>query len=317
MLSITKNRAAYLLGALRIVRSLDSVVIVGTGGLEHTGAFGTPFEIWALGIASRIFRRPFVLLDIGVDRSKSRLTRMFTRSSGRLASYRSYRDESSRSNMIANGLHAASRDPVVTDMALSLEASCGAMRDPTLVVLGVMDYRGADDDDLRALEDYRERCTRIVDGLLAAGFRVTLVAGDDEDLPTARYVAHQFSSDAVTLAAARTPAELTLLMSEASTVVAARYHTLIMSLLARTPVVSIGYSEKHRAMLRQFSLPDTHQDSSEFDPAEVVALVTAAVAHREDLSARIDHGVASARQRLDAHWPEVLATLSRRARVTK
>lgn len=312
-ISIAKNRASYLCGALRRVRALDSVVIVGTGGLEHAGAFGTPFEIWSLGLACRTLRRPFVLLNIGVDRAHSRVTRMFVRESGRLAAYRSYRDERSRLNMVATGLHAGAGDPVVTDMALSLEPPRAPVRDPRHVVVGVLDYDGVYGDDPSARDGYLRRCVRLVDGLCAEGYHVTIVAGDDDDVPTAQCIATRFPSDAVTLSKAKTPHELTVVMSEASTVIAARYHTLIMGLLAGTPIVSIGYSEKHRHILRQFSLPEVHRDSSEFDPADVVALVSESIAHQRHLSARIEEGLARARRQLDRNWEDALVTISRRS----
>ncbi len=304
------NRSSYLRGAFRMVRDLDAVVVAGTGGLEHAGSFGTPFEIWTLALACWARRKPYLLLDIGVDPQRRRTGRAFVRWAGALASYRSYRDERSRAAMRANGLRAARADPVVTDMAFALHAERAAAHDGDVVVVGVMRYDGnTDQPSLPAYESYLERCTVLVRALLAAHRRVVLVVGDDEDRPSASALARRSQDDRVVLSPAASPSELTAVMSGAATVVASRYHTLIFALLAGTPVVSIGYSAKNRAMLAQFRLPDTHRDAAEFDPVEVAGLVAQSVANREALSVVVSSGVAQARERLDQHWPDVLGAI--------
>jgi polysaccharide pyruvyl transferase WcaK-like protein len=99
-------------------------------------------------------------------------------------------------------------------------------------------------------------------------------------------------------------------MSSAAGVVATRYHTLILALLARTPVVSIGYSAKHQAMQEQFELPSAHLLSGEFAPGDVVTLVDAMLADASSLQQTIDKGLAQAEDRLAAHWPVVLETIT-------
>jgi polysaccharide pyruvyl transferase WcaK-like protein len=299
------NRAGYLAGAFRAVRDCDAIVIAGTGGLEHAGAFGTPFEIWSLALASRILRRPFLLLDIGVDAHTSAAARFFARNAARLAAYRSYRDEQSRDNMAANGFRG--NDPVVTDMAFALRPTMSAERDERRVVVGVMAYS---DDGAGSGERYTDRCAELVASLLDRGLEVVVAVGDAEDIPAARTVVDRFAGRPVSLSPAKTPSELTALMSSAAGVVATRYHTLILALLARTPVVSIGYSAKHQAMQEQFELPSAHLLSGEFAPGDVVTLVDAMLADASSLQQTIDKGLAQAEDRLAAHWPVVLETIT-------
>lgn len=305
------NRLAYLRGAFRAVSVQDAIVIAGTGGLEMAGPFGTPFEIWALAVAARLRRRPYLLLDVGVDRLDG-VARFFAGHAGRLSTYRSYRDARARDNMHANGVAAAANDPVVTDMAFALTPTIEPHRDESLVVVGVIDYHAPVPDAEAVYESYLQRVTQLLSLLTDAGHRVVLVVGDDEDRTTAEAIHARAGDDRVSLSAARTPAELTQLMSTASAVIATRYHTLIMSLLARTPVVSIGYSGKHQAMLEQFGLPDNHQDAGEFDPAQVAEQTAQCIADGAALSAKIDAEVVAARARLDAHWEHVFAVMESR-----
>lgn len=306
------NRVRYLGSAVRLAGDLDAVVLAGTGGLERAGAFGTPFEMWGVAVAARLRRRSVILLDVGVERLNDPVARFFARGVARAASYRSYRDLWSRENMVSNGFRAAIGDPVVTDMAFALESKAATSRDDSRVVVGVIEIGGRGGDQTSARGRYVAAMADLIAALRADGRTVVLIVGDDEDLATATELADQVGRDVVPIDTASSPEELTVLMSGAGAVVASRYHTLIMSLLARTPVVSVGYSRKHLEMLRQFGLPEVHQDIDEFDPGAVAAQVRSAIANRTAIQERIDDGLRTARARLDAHWPDVLAAIDGR-----
>lgn len=306
------NRARLLAGAVARVRGLDAVVLAGTGSFERlgSGAWGVPYEMWSVAVACRVLRRPLVVLDVGAEHLPRALARAFVRSVARSAAYRSYRDDASRHAMVVNGVDAHG-DVVATDLAFGLDvAPSRARHEDGTVLVGVMDYQGRDDTQGHGPSaEYRRRVVVTVDALRRRGLSVTLVGGDDVDLEFARSLD---LGDQVPLVAARTPQELVDVAAAASVTVATRYHTVIMSLLARTPVVSIGYGEKHRAVLLQLGLDDTHRDVESFDPREVAALVDDLRARRDDLVPRIDEGVRAARARLDAQWPDVARLLTSR-----
>ncbi|MFJ2519894.1 polysaccharide pyruvyl transferase family protein [Cellulosimicrobium cellulans] len=312
---IAGNRLRLLIRAVRTVGTLDSVVVAGSGGFERYGAgsFGPPFEIWALALACRMLRRPFVLLDVGVEVSPRRLARFFASSSGRWSAARSYRDSASRRAMESMGLASTREDPVVADLAFSLVPGDDLPSfDPRAAVVGVMEYNGrdADADEGPAATSYRRRLVELVHLLTDAGWRVVLVGGDDVDLAAARKL--RGLPPAVEIVEARTPEELMAVTGSAAVTVATRFHTVVMSLLARTPVISIGYGEKHRAVLLQLGLDDTHLDVEHFVPTDVLSLVDRTARRREEIVSRIDSGVAAARGRLDAQWPHVSAVLTSR-----
>lgn len=309
---VAANRARLLARAVARVRSLDAVVLAGTGSFERlgSGVWGVPFEMWSLAVACRVLRRPLVVLDVGAERLPRPLARAFVRGVAGSAAYRSYRDDASRNAMVVNGVDAH-RDVVATDLAFGLDVTPPSTRqEDGTVLVGVMDYRGRDDTQgQEPSEGYRRRVVATVDDLRRRGLAVTLMGGDDADLAFARSLG---LGDQVPLVAARTPQELVDVTGAADVTVATRYHTVIMSLLARTPVVSIGYGEKHRAVLLQLGLDDTHRDVESFDPREVAGLVDDLRARRDDLVPRIDDGVRAARARLDAQWPDVARVLTAR-----
>ena len=314
--SAALNRLRLLRGAFKAALQVDVVIVVGSGGLERygAGAFGTPFEMWTLGHASRVLQRPFILLNIGVEVLPRRLARFFVRGAGRAAAYRSYRDEISRQNMAANGLRSATSDPVVTDLAFGLRPSRRPPSPERIVVLGVMDYWGRDNshETSEAVHrTYTARLLALTREFEAHKYEVRLVGGDDEDLEYAHLVAASLT-DSASVAEARTPEQLVAEMSRAHIVVASRYHTVIMGLLAGTPVVSIGYGDKHRAILEQLGVSYAHHDIESFDPHEVAQAAMRLASERSELTAAIDDAVDAARGQLDAQWrdiePVLLAT---------
>ncbi|GAB3800181.1 polysaccharide pyruvyl transferase family protein [Humibacter antri] len=303
------NRLHLLRGAFAAARRVDVVIVVGSGGLERygAGAFGTPFEMWALGFASRLIRRPFILLDIGVEVLPRRLARFFVHGAGRTAAYRSYRDTISRQNMTANGLRSAASDPVVTDLAFGLRPARKPRSPERVVALGVMDYWGRDDshETSEAVHQaYTAGLLALTRAFQARRYRVRLIGGDDEDLEYAHLLAASLT-DSAPVVEARSPEELVAEMSAAHVVVASRYHTVIMGLLAGTPVVSIGYGDKHRAILDQLGVPYEHHDIESFDARDVAEAAVRLASERPALTARIDAAVDAARDRLDAQWHEI------------
>jgi polysaccharide pyruvyl transferase WcaK-like protein len=309
------NRMGLLLASIRIARTLDAIVVAGTGGFERlgTGAFGTPIEIWSLGLGARLARRPFILLDIGVEYLPRAIGRYFARGTARFASYRSYRDSPSRDSVRRMGVRSAAKDPVATDLAFFLEPPRTKLRPGSTVSVGVMNYRSREstrEPSPEVREQYAAKCIELVRVLQAGGHAVRLVGGDEEDLVFARGLAETLS-DGTPVVDARSATELVAELSASEVVVASRYHTLVMALLAGTPALSIGYSEKHRSILMQLGLPEVHYDIQSFDPAAVAAAVEELASNRPALSARIDVGVEGARRRLDAQWPDVEAALQR------
>lgn len=309
------NRVRFLASAIRRVAGVDAVAIGGTGPLEQygSGSFGTPYEIWCLGVASRLLRRPFLLLDIGVGVLPGAAGRFFVRGIARAATYRSYRDEASRESMRSNGARGTGSDAVVADMAFALEPALSPSREPDLVVVGLMDYWGADSrfDATAEHASYRERCVRLVDDLTARGYQVVLVGGDDVDLDFAHAIAPETAAG-VRVVDARTPDELAATMSAAAAVVATRFHTLVFALLALTPVVSIGYDRKHLSVLEQFDLGGSHFATESFDPAAVVGRVDEVIADTTVLREKMIRGVSDARGRLDEQWPRIARALTGR-----
>nr|WP_277348451.1 polysaccharide pyruvyl transferase family protein [Planctomonas sp. JC2975] len=317
LLRLVANRAGVLRNALAIARSVDAVAIAGTGPWEAFafGSFDIPYEMWCLMVAARLTRRPFLVLDVGAERSPRPIARWFIRQTARFASYLSFRDSFSVSEMVADGAGFITQDSVVCDLAFGLPGVEPTTRFPRSVVVGVMEYSGRVGDRSRGsetLDSYRDRCSKLLRNLSVRGYEITLVGGQDRDVEFAFELKSTMRAEGVSVAVApvRRYDELIRVMSTAQVVVASRYHTLIMALLARTPIVSIGYAGKHAELFDLVGLDAMHRDIDSFDTDEVVGLVDESVINCRRLSISVGDAVSVMQDRLDAQWVEVSSRIS-------
>jgi polysaccharide pyruvyl transferase WcaK-like protein len=241
----------------------DIVIVPGMGVLEATlplRAMGFPYALFLACAAGRLRRTPVALVCVGADTVTRPLTRGLLDWAARLAGYRSYRDDYSLTVMRQRGV-AGPRDRVFADLAFALPLPQSGPAEPMTVGVGVMDYRGSDDDRDRGEEIYRgylDAITAFVGWLLDTGRSVRLFVGDanGSDDAVAAVVLAAVRAHAGNLAAGRlsaepvtTMADLARAMGPASTVVATRYHNVICALMLGKPTISVGYSPKFDAVM--------------------------------------------------------------------
>ncbi|MET9696764.1 polysaccharide pyruvyl transferase family protein [Streptomyces sp. NPDC006529] len=243
------------------VRRHDVVIVPGMGVLEATlplRPWGFPYALFLLCASGRLFGTRVALVSVGAAEIGSRPTRALVRWSARLAAYRSYRDEPSRDAMRAMGVDTA-RDEVYPDLAFSLPS--GPAREPAgpggPVCVGVMAFRGGDDDRARAEEIHRrylEGTIRFVRALVADGRPVRLLTGDGVDAPVVAAILDAVDSPLVTAAETASLADLMKELAAVDSAVAIRYHNLICALKAGTPTLAVTYAAKSGALMDRMGL---------------------------------------------------------------
>ncbi|WP_433549014.1 polysaccharide pyruvyl transferase family protein [Streptomyces sp. CA-294286] len=255
------------------VRRHDVVIVPGMGVLEATlplRPWGFPYALFLLCASGRLLRTPVALVGVGADAITDRPTRALVRWSARLAAHRSYRDVLSRDAMRAMGVDTA-RDAVHPDLAFALPArhpGTPAER-PGTVCVGVMDFRGGNDDRARAREIHRrylDGTTRFVRALAEDGRRVRLLTGDEADRPVVAAILRAVDSPLVTAAEAASLADLLEETAAADAVVATRYHNLVCALKAGTPTLALSYAAKSDALMDRMGLGGFCHPAREVDP---------------------------------------------------
>ena len=304
--AIAMKAAGKIVDAFRTaswVRRHDVVIVPGMGVLEATlplRPWGTPYSLWLLCLAGRVFGTKVALVSVGSNVIGNRATRMLVVRAARLAAYRSYRDQQSRMAMQTMGLDT-SADEVYPDLAFALPvppvdgAPRGALTGT--VGVGVMAYHGGNDDRASADEIYRgyvDRLKRFVRWLVEDGRRVRLFTGDRVDEPVVTEIitdvlAHRpdVAPSAVTAASVSSLDELMLEMAAVDMVVATRYHNVLCALKLGKPTLSVGYAAKNDVLMADMGLGQFCHPARRIDVDRLVEQFLALESQREALSATL------------------------------
>ncbi|MBI4940659.1 MAG: polysaccharide pyruvyl transferase family protein [Actinobacteria bacterium] len=304
----------------RWVRRHDVVLVPGMGVLEASlpmRAWEAPYAFALLGLCCGLLRTPLALVGVGADDVARPLTRRLLDVLARRAGYRSYRDEGSREAMRRRGIDV-SHDPVHPDLVLGRLVGDVGAGDPRLVCVGVMDYRGGNDDDRatadRVLDAYAAKVVRFVLHLVDHGYDVRLVVGDACDVPVAERGSESVHEARPGLPAARVRSvavadydALADVVAAAGTVVATRFHNVVCGLALGRPTIAVWYACKSADLMADLVRPGFDQPVATFDVDRLVEqferlqtereAVVAALRERRAVAAR---GVAEQLEELSA-----------------
>ncbi|GHA27228.1 membrane protein [Streptomyces spiroverticillatus] len=256
------------------VRRHDVVIVPGMGVLEATlplRPWGFPYALFLLCASGRALGTPVALVGVGAAPIRDRATRALVRWSGKLAAYRSYRDDLSRDAMRRMGVDT-SGDKVYPDLAFALPTP-QASAPPGQVCVGVMDFHGGNDDRARAEEIHRrylEGTTRFVRALVEDGRRVRLLTGDACDTSVVEAILRAVDSPLVSASDATSLDALMREAADAESVVATRYHNLVCALKAGTPTLALSYAAKSDALMDRMGLGAYRHPAREVDADQLL-----------------------------------------------
>lgn len=261
------------------VRRHEVVIIPGMGVLETslpTRPRSFSSSMLVLSASGRLFGTKVAFVGVGATAVKQPLTGWLLNSAARLSYYRSYRDEGAREAMRQRGLNVA-EDHVFTDVAFSLPVPAFEPGDDQTVCVGVMAYRGSNDDVRvadRTYATYLGAMKRFVLWLTDNGYRVRLLLGDtsgsdelvvQEILADFRAARSDADPDLVVARSVSSFTELMDAIQPAGTVVAMRYHNVIGALMLCKPTIAIRYSTKHDAVMAGMGLAEFCQPVNPVD----------------------------------------------------
>lgn len=264
LLAVAMKGFGKVIDAFRVAswaRRHDAVIVPGMGVLEATlplRPWATPYAMFLLSAAGRIFGTKVALVSVGANVISERAIRTLVSWTGRLASYRSYRDEQSRNAMRTMGVDT-SNDQVYPDLAFALPTPpdrSGATGSGTVGV-GVMAFYGANEDREQAEKVYRDYVDKIknfVRWLVDEGRQVRLFTGDRLDQSVVAEILAEFPESAVTAASASSLDELMREMAQVDVVVATRYHNVLCALKLCKPTLSVGYATKNDVLMSEMGL---------------------------------------------------------------
>ncbi|MDX3929882.1 MAG: polysaccharide pyruvyl transferase family protein [Shinella sp.] len=298
------RRIAGVHGALRQLRTVDLLIVPGTGILDdfQESPWGWPFKLWCWCLAARMRKVPIAFISIGAGPIEGRLSRRLLMSAAGMAQYRSYRDDGSLAYATALGLDV-SGDSRYPDIAFGLPARpapIGTRTPDTTVGIGVMDYRGWRKKTRHGDHIHREYVSKIVDvihRLQLKGCHVRLFTGDICDHRTLMDVLERLPAasgqiDVERLVATPTSSLHQIMeeMAQVDAVIVSRYHSLICALKSHCPVSSIGYARKNDELMATFGLSEFCQHIETFDVDVLLRSVGTLLSDSGEIKRRIETG---------------------------
>lgn len=288
----TRNRAVtVVLSALRIalgllidgwrtvtwVRRHDVVIVPGMGVLETTTVqrpWQEPYSMFLLAVSGRLTGTRVALVGVGASVTRPGPTRWLLTRAARAAHYVSYRDRYSRHAMNTMGVRRR-LEPVFPDLVFAMTPASPGPGRAGVVGVGLMDYRGTADENAQAEvihEAYLSGMKRFVRWLLATGYEVRLLVGDQDDEPDAYAVLADARSGRpggapppIEFRPTRSTSELIDQIGQVETVVATRFHNVLLALACARPTLAIAYGRKHQALMSRMGVETYSQDIRNLD----------------------------------------------------
>jgi polysaccharide pyruvyl transferase WcaK-like protein len=282
--------------------------------------WGLPYSFYLLCTSGKLFGTKVAFVSVGAGAVKRRATRMLLDASARLAYYRSYRDAPSLDFMRERGVDVAG-DHVFSDLAFSIPPLPCEPGDPRIVGVGVMGYRGGNDDRAEGAAiyaSYMAAMKSFTRWLIDHDYSVRILIGDENepDLLAGEELLADVLAGRPGLEAGRVEAEyatsfaeLMQAMAPAATIVATRYHSMICALRLGKPVLSLSYAPKFAAVASAMGLAEFCQSAKSLDADLLIAQFTEVEKRHEELRQAVAAGNAAYERSAAAQFAELSAVL--------
>jgi polysaccharide pyruvyl transferase WcaK-like protein len=265
---------------MRQVRTLDQLIVAGTGALDDFAAMnplGLTLDLFRWTLLARLLGVKLSYVSVGAGPIHHPINRILMKWSLAFGSYRSYRDEWSRDYLTGIGFDT-SEDQIYPDLVFgrpkhTLPPRRAIAKSPKIIGVGVMTYSGWSSSSTEIYDRYIQNISRFTTWLLQQGYVVRLLVGQrgcDEQavLDVSKAVKSEISrSEHPQLISDVADSVETLFEQIAATdlVVATRFHNVVYALMLGKPAVSIGYAAKNDVLMAEMGMGDYCQHVERLD----------------------------------------------------
>jgi polysaccharide pyruvyl transferase WcaK-like protein len=309
-----------------LVKDLDLLVVSGGGQLDDYwgGPWGHPFSLLKWGLLARATGTRFVFMSVGACAINFPLSAFFMKHALHLATYRSYRDQTSRE--ILAQIADVRRDLVLPDLVFSFAARGlpGTRTSSEGMMIGVSPMAYLSDkwpkENLAIYEKYLEELNAFLVGLLREGMRLCLFITDVLDIPTlARLTDHLKSfgffrlGGNISVVQANTVYELVSHIASVDFVVASRLHGVLLSHLLNKPVVAISYDRKVTTYMADVEQSEYCLDIHGFDSTTLSKTLKTLISRGSVIQSLLKERTDAFEAALQAQYDAVLGPAQRNA----
>lgn len=306
--------------AIRFVGRAEVLIVPGTGILDDYGVrpWEMPYDLFRWSWACRIRRVPLIFVGIGAGPIENRISRLLMRAALSNAASCSYRDAGSLRYMQSIGRRNPT-DQLIPDVVFALptrEHSRELNENSPRVGVGVMSYYGWNAPVSRQSEiheQYFQQIRQVCVHLLEHGRDIDLLYGQRSDLPVATRLRESLlgqgcAPDRVVIPGLNGIEDLVDVIRGEDLVIATRYHNIVAAMLARRPVISIGYAEKNRELLDAAKLGEFAHRIEAVEPIAVIQQAEALLQRPCDAHANLGLYCHTSRKSLDREMDHLTFT---------
>jgi len=257
----------HIARAYKFMKDISLLVISGGGQLDDYwgGPWQHPYALFKWGLIARAVGARYVFLSVGTCSLASRLSHFFIYHALRLATYRSYRDQTSK--RLLEHMDFTRNDAVYPDLAFSYVNHSTGSRNVGRVVgvspIAYLSQHGWPKVDLSVYVRYFGNLVHFISDLLRQGYSVVLFSTDLQDSKVVNDVVDSLAKDVSLNIDGRiwqprtdTLDELFAQLLKADYVVASRLHGVLLSHLLYIPVLAVSYDRKVDTHMRDMGLSE-------------------------------------------------------------
>lgn len=320
----------HIIRAFMAMRSASMLIVSGGGQLDDYwgGPFRQPYALLKWALIARASGARVVFLSVGTC-SLSRLSRALVRVALSLASYRSFRDEGSKS--LASFAPCTAHDEVQPDLAFSYEVPATVRTEGTRrrdVVLGVSPIaylsRIWPETNQVVYTRYLQSLASTIKDAAAHGHQILVFTSDPVDWAAVsdlnalvRSAVGPLSARQVVIRETFTLEGFFAQIAECDLFVASRLHGVLLANLVSTPTLAISYDRKVDAYMHEMELTKFCVDIRSVSHTVLMSRLGELAAEAEAVRSHLSEVVRANRRRLEAQYDHILADLrprrSRRA----
>jgi polysaccharide pyruvyl transferase WcaK-like protein len=274
----------FLIESLRIVKSLDILIVSGGGQLlDWGGPWHFPYTIFKWTFLARASRVPCYYINVGAGPLRDCLSRLFVKGALLLTNYVSFRDQVSR--RVAQSLGFSRPAPVFPDNAYSLDIpplyisrNCQQGEREIVVGFSPMAYRDPRvsfwDKDQAAYDRYISKYSAFASWLARNNYRLRLFSTDIWfDAPAIDDVALALKKDSCIADQGRIARDpiphadaLFSQMASMDYIVTCRFHGVVFAHLMNIPVLALSPHPKVATLMSDLGLSAYCMDITASDP---------------------------------------------------
>lgn len=320
---VITHEIAYLFKSYKFTGELDAIIVSGGGQLDELwgGAWGHPYALFRWAILTKLARKQFIVVSVGVGELNTTWGRLLTKTALSLASYRSYRDLVSKK--LLQSWSFTLDDPCIPDLAIGLRVSKNNLKLPSgkrRIVVGVSPIAFGHETnwptpDNEIYKSYVSKLAEFVSELISLEYQIVFFTSSGTDrkvvidlqekiLPTSPI----FTNNKISIPIVDTVDRLIQNVSGVDFVIASRLHSTILSHILLKPVLAISFDRKVDTHMEDMGQTEYLLNIRDFTNTDLSSKFKLMVSNAEGIQKKIKENLVEPKRCLESQY-KLLASL--------